>query len=399
MSNYASLNDDTKRADSLHYSSFLPYAVATVVGGGWKYSFQAVLQRMPGFSSLCSDSAESFNKPVFLTFTIFLGMMCTGFKPAAYLKDYRKLCKREDYTKITWLLLAMVFLGIIGDIGSVISTMYLDAALAEMLTAIMKTVFVVVTALTCRGHRFGKTHFMSLALLIIGCVFLIFANTQEASSENLFVAYFCAIIVCPVAVGGKIVIAEWLSHDYAIPGYLMLVATGVYGCIISMLLIPVAHFIPGDDCGRFEDMVDSFQKFGGYLSDFDTVIFLYVCIIIYSSSQTLREFGGFQLVLVTTATDRCVWDFFRGAVTWFTDIIIYYTWGHAYDIGESFSYSTILLVIGYTFGFFGTKLFYSEPYQRVEGANEATLGLTDEPETSIKVNEAGLDPDSQPSEE
>jgi len=74
-----------------------------------------------------------------------------------------------------------------------------------------------------------------------------------------------------------------------------------------------------------------------------------------------------------SSTDEAIWEYARSPCTWVINMIIYYTGGEEYHIGEDYSSYALLLFSG---GCFGTWLFYRFPYSRKEASNSAKLNAS-----------------------
>jgi hypothetical protein len=155
--------------------------------------------------------------------------------------------------------------------------------------------------------------------------------------------------------------------------------------VFAGVFLPIADAWRGHDCGRLENITDTFQKLSNshHLgASVGTECFLYMIIFFMAVFTVLREGSSYGLIMLSTSTEKAVWDMFRGGITWLTDLCIYYGGGSKLipPLGEDINVNTIFLLLGYSVAVFGLYLFYMQPYRRKTGHNEAAFHIS--PETA-----------------
>ncbi len=260
-----------------------------------------------------------------------LGFGALVFSPDSWLDDYLLVSSSNDRQYIYRMFAVATSLGIIADIAVLTSTFYIAPSLSEVLTSASKLVIVAILAKFCRGHAYTKMHFFGVSLIFMAVIILAFVDPSD-SYDTLSIVL--AAIVAPLCIALRWLISEILAHDYGVPVFYSLFLTGVIGLPISALLLGVYDLIPGQDCGNFENFVDTASKLAGTVGTWGTCLLLWLLLIMLALLTVGREFGGTALILLSTGLDRAVWDFNRGLVTWVTDVLIYYCGGKNVGLGE-----------------------------------------------------------------
>lgn len=156
---------------------------------------------------------------------------------------------------------------------------------------------------------------------------------------------------------------------------------GVFGFAIMVLIVlPICYFLPGDDSGSYENIIDALYQ----LKNSAGLILLNIAMLL---SIAFYNYFGLIVAKELSTIHRTLIDALRTILVWITSIIIYYA--GAKSLGEKWQggYS-LLQLLGFAFLLIGT-IIYNGSYQIIikfikekmgkkKDQNEETERLIDE---------------------
>eukprot|EP00527_Entomoneis_sp_CCMP2396_P007731 CAMPEP_0198141624 /NCGR_PEP_ID=MMETSP1443-20131203/4607_1 /TAXON_ID=186043 /ORGANISM="Entomoneis sp., Strain CCMP2396" /LENGTH=432 /DNA_ID=CAMNT_0043804427 /DNA_START=336 /DNA_END=1634 /DNA_ORIENTATION=+ len=143
-------------------------------------------------------------------------------------------------------------------------------------------------------------------------------------------------------------------EDSAVPPLLLIGMEGLWGTVLCLFVVyPLAYFLPGDDHGSFEDPFNTYAMF------VNTPGIQYAFVIYFFAIFGYNLFA----VLVTFALNsiwHAILDNFRPITVWMTDLCIYYVLTDG-RYGEAWSVFSYLQLAGMFVLLYGTSV-YNAPH-------------------------------------
>ncbi|KAH7821527.1 putative Integral membrane protein [Monocercomonoides exilis] len=160
------------------------------------------------------------------------------------------------------------------------------------------------------------------ALVLVGIASIIGGEDDEDSEYKGWGYQFmgCMFVIGSQVIQAiQIVVEELLLSDLSQPPLVVVGMEGFWGMLLSIFcFIPIFHFIPGKDNGRYENTHDTFYRVctSGKLLAFSGM---------YWISILLLNYGGMIVTSELTAVHRTIFEALRTLFIWITQLIIYYS--------------------------------------------------------------------------
>lgn len=142
--------------------------------------------------------------------------------------------------------------------------------------------------------------------------------------------------------------------DAAVPPLLLIGMEGFWGTVLCLVVVyPLVYYLPGEDHGSYEDPFNTYHMF------IDSPIIQYAFIIYFFAIFGYNLFA----VLVTFALNsiwHAILDNFRPITVWLTDLAIYYVFTDG-EYGETWTVYSYLQLVGMMVLLYGTSI-YNAPH-------------------------------------
>jgi len=127
---------------------------------------------------------------------------------------------------------------------------------------------------------------------------------------------------------------------------------GFFGIFLaSFLLLPISSTIPGDDCGKAEDTLDTLYML------YHSWLITFLCVL-YALSLYVMNYTLMEIAKVLSAVHRSLINSCRTVLVWVGDILLYYVFtGH--DFGESWTRWSFMQLGGFVLLVAGTVVYGS----------------------------------------
>ncbi|KAH7824525.1 putative Solute carrier family 35 member F6 [Monocercomonoides exilis] len=204
------------------------------------------------------------------------------------------------------------------------------------------------------------------------------AMDNGATSKKVLYILGASLILGSQVVGSlQMVLEEMLLKGKSVDPVIMVGFEGTFGFMFNTFIaLPIVHNIPGNDCGKFENVVDGLWMM--------TQSWL---ILGLSLGSVVLE-GTYNVLSLTTtkhlsAVHRTIVDALTMAFVWIIMILIKLFGGGKY--GESFTRWSFIQIIGFVVMVFGTLIFNGAfPCLR---SKQADPTLSNDAEASKPINE------------
>jgi len=186
-------------------------------------------------------------------------------------------------------------------------------------------------------------------------------TTVSSSQEAVGIVL---VVGAQIIQASQIVIEEHLLKGISIDPVLIVGLEGLWGGIISSLLLVIVAFLPAP---IYEDTIDTFVMMGNNVGILFTVLFYSTVILCYN-------LFGMLVTNVTTAVIRTILEAVRTACVWIVNLFIYYVISDSF--GEKWTDWSYLQLCGFIFLLCGlflyngilrvTGLYYPDQQQKIE---------------------------------
>lgn len=157
----------------------------------------------------------------------------------------------------------------------------------------------------------------------------------------------------------------------------------MFGTIFSaFILLPIVYHIPGDDCGKAEDSLDTLRQ----MSNNGLVVAMS---IIFAFALFIMNWQSQQITAVLSAVHRNLVSAVRTVLVWIGSIILFYATQHQKNVyGEKWTNWTLVELAGFVvlvsgtvmYSYFGVKL----AQQQAAAEREAGL-MTGSPDFAVPI--------------
>lgn len=397
-------SDSIKRCGLLEISVFI---LAIVTGTACSICSKTMMQ-LSGVGM--TGEVESFTKPLFQTFGMFIGMTfglvmhwaVLYFKiefpgydhspvqaPTILPKGYGAIPQSEKNVPNTqavqspnfvptWMYYFLAIPAIFDLAATALCMMglrYLDVSIYQLLRG-SGIIFVALMKQHVLGDRLYKFQWMGVfwnvvSVFLVGSTAILNSSDDEERDASEALLGVLLVMMGAFVQALQFVFEEKVMtmDESAVPPLLLIGMEGLWGSVLCLVVVyPLAYFLPGDDHGSYEDPFNTWAMFMN-TSTIQIAFVLYFFAIL-----------GYNLfaVLVTFALNsiwHAILDNFRPITVWLTDLMIFYVitsgaYGEAWTVWSYIQLSGMFVLL------FGTAI-YNAPNAgsiRLEGQWYA-LGL------------------------
>lgn len=163
-------------------------------------------------------------------------------------------------------------------------------------------------------------------------------STTSTAAEELL---GCALVICSQFVqAAQIVVESFLLDKVELPALIIVGFEGVWGFVVTFIVMLVFQFIPGPDDGSIENTGTSFYMLGNNPAIIGATIIYWFCI-------TFLNWSGMTLTRELGPVVRTIWEAVRTAVIWIVDLFIYYVVVPNSVFGESWNGWSFMQLLGF----------------------------------------------------
>ncbi len=117
---------------------------------------------------------------------------------------------------------------------------------------------------------------------------------------------------------------EVLFHDYkVVPAY----ALGWISCwgliFVSVVMLPLAAIIPGQDCNRIENIGDTWDKLSGRVGTTSATTTLILFLVVFGLASFGVNMGAMAIISKANSFAKNVWDIFSATVLYSLNLLAY----------------------------------------------------------------------------
>jgi multidrug transporter EmrE-like cation transporter len=341
---------------------------------------------------------EVFQKPIFQTFGMFVGMMFdlvmhqavvtfkipfpgythsqsgaekTGLASngvnnyGAVEKEMDPLLQREQDSKAseklpTWMYFFLAIPSIFDLAATALCMMglqYIDVSIYQLLRG-SGIIFVALM----KQHVLGDHLFMFqwigvffnvTAVIIVGGTAILneSENDESASSGDALLGVSLVMAGAVVQAMQFVFEEKVMTMDIPSPPLLLIGMEGLWGTIFCVLVVyPLAYFVPGDDHGSYEDPWNTIHMFMNSSTIQSAFIVYFIVIFLYNFFAVLVTF-------LLNSVWHAILDNFRPITVWITDLFIFYVITQSGDFGEPWTRWGWLQVFGMAVLLYGTAVY------------------------------------------
>eukprot|EP00741_Cyanophora_paradoxa_P007637 tig00001178_g7386.t1 len=362
-----------------------------------------------------SGQPKNFEKPWFLTMTMFAGM-CFCF-PLLRLKQWQERRSAADPERQPLKSVEVsdrpetpkhkhhhrrVFLALIPAVADLTATLLMMSGLVYTTVSINQTlsganlVFCAIFSIIFLGRRLDKYNWTGLVLCVIGITLVGIAggmnaegsegvSTEEARSKQYF--GIGLILVSQMVQASQMVIEEYLLQHIEMEPLEIVGWEGIYGTAICLLVaLPLAQYLPGSDEGSFENSFDSMRLIAnsgaliglGLLDTVATLLYNYFAMCV---TQGL------------SAIHRMLLETMRTLSAWLIGLTLYYVVSHG-QYGEKWGHGSFTQLLGFVIMVTGTIVYNRS--ELVADSEEDSSAGEKEPEATKYATAAPAAPPRRP---
>ncbi|GJQ13292.1 hypothetical protein GpartN1_g5083.t1 [Galdieria partita] len=322
-----------------------------------------------GVPSLGIDGQlKEFRKPLFETFAMFYGMsfcFVLDILQRKRLESNSELAEKNSKNQhhsilVIWFPAAF---DLVATVCMCTGLLYTTVSVYQMLRGAM-LVFTALFSVLFLKRKLTFHHYVSILLNIVGISLVGLANIlseEDVAMRGNLVLGIVLMIFGQCAQAAQVVVEEYFCQDLNMPSIRVVTYEGLFGVAMMLLLVfPLAYWIPGQDSGSLENILDSFIMIehswvlqGILLMDVSCMLFFNY----FSMNVTKLSSSMFRTLLETMRT----------MIVWIVDILIYYVISQG-RFGEPWTQYSFLQVIGFILLVIGT--FHYSQYPTLPSSEE-----------------------------
>lgn len=169
---------------------------------------------------------------------------------------------------------------------------------------------------------------------------------EGASASNAFLGIFLTVCAQMFS-AAQMVVEELYVKGHNAPPEQVVGSEGVWGIMVMIIMLTVMYFVPGNDAGSYENVVDSLHMLAG---GGDLLLF----VLVYLISIAIFNFCGITIAGKLSAVHRTINDAMRTMIIWTVEIIVYYGMSKTY--GAAWTPHTYLQLVGFAFIILGNMV-------------------------------------------
>lgn len=139
--------------------------------------------------------------------------------------------------------------------------------------------------------------------------------------------------------------------ESAVPPLLLIGMEGLWGTVLCLVVVyPLAYYLPGDDHGSYEDPFNTYEMFMNSKTIQWAFVIYFFAIFGYNMFAVLVTF-------MLSSVWHAILDNFRPITVWGTDLFIFYVITKAGDFGEPWTSYSWLQAVGMMILLYGTAIY------------------------------------------
>lgn len=341
---------------------------------------------------------EVFQKPIFQTFGMFVGMMfglvlhgavvifkipfpgyvhsqpdaekaglaSNGFSSyGAVEKEEDPLVKKDDKAKSPeslpiWMYFFLAIPSVFDLAATALCMMglqYIDVSIYQLLRG-SGIIFVALMKQHVLGHHLFSFQWIGvfwnvMAVFLVGGTAILNETENDEAEESGEALLGVALVMAGAVVQAMQFVFEEkvMTMDIPSPPLLLIGMEGLWGTILCLLVVyPLVYYLPGDDHGSYEDPWNTIHMFMNSSTIQNAFIVYFVVIFLYNFFAVLVTF-------LLNSVWHAILDNFRPITVWITDLFIFYVITQSGDFGEPWTRWSWLQVFGMGVLLYGTAVY------------------------------------------
>lgn len=341
---------------------------------------------------------EVFQKPIFQTFGMFVGMTFglvmhwavimfkipfpgydhstaseekeglaagTVSNYGSVGKEVDPLLKKDETTKASkqlpvWMYFFLAIPSVFDLAATALCMMglqYIDVSIYQLLRG-SGIIFVALM----KQHVLGDNLFMFqwvgvfwnvIAVLLVGGTAILNESEKDEETQSGDALLGVVLVMAGAVVQAMQFVFEEkvMTMDIPSPPLLLIGAEGFWGSLLCLVVVyPLVYYLPGDDHGSYEDPFNTIHMFMNSSTIQNAFIVYFVVIFLYNFFAVLVTF-------MLNSVWHAILDNFRPITVWITDLFIFYVITQAGDFGEPWTRWSWLQVIGMAVLLYGTAVY------------------------------------------
>jgi len=233
-----------------------------------------------------------------------------------------------------------------------IGIIYIPASVWQMLRG-ATLFFTGIFSVTFLKRKLQTFHWIGLMLCMAGVVTVGYASVSGeeddagkedgASSASTSGVLFGVVITLlgQVVQAAQVILEEFLMKDVDLPAVEIIGYEGIWGVLMMLVIVyPALYFIPGDDHGHQEDIVDTMVMFSNSSA-------LQMVVLVYIFSCGTFNITGIAVTGALSAVHRMMLDASRTMIIWSIGLFIHYKIDPTSKFGEQWTSSSSLQLGGF----------------------------------------------------
>lgn len=155
-----------------------------------------------------------------------------------------------------------------------------------------------------------------VGLLLIGCSAIVDAEPNDGGSSNVPLGILLTCVSQAFS-AAQMVVEEIFVKGRNAPPEQVVGSEGIWGMLLMVVILFVMYWIPGNDAGSYENVVDSMHMLFGSSQ-------LLIFVAFYLVSIACFNFFGVTIAGQLSAVHRTINDTMRTMIIWVVEILVYY---------------------------------------------------------------------------
>jgi len=279
----------------------------------------------------------------------------------------------KDHHRRVYLAVFPAMADLIGTALTMTGLLYTTVSVNQMLRG-AELVFCAMLSIVFLKRTLDRNNWTGLFLCVVGISLVGLASTlnaheddEESQAKQAKEWMGFALIVSAQAVqASQIVIEEFLLQEIEMEPLEIVGWEGVYGTVISCLVaLPIVNFIPGTDCGSFENSWDSVLMIAHSVP-------LILVEILDTVGMLLYNYFAMCVTQDLSAMHRTVLETLRTLFAWVIDLMLFYIFTNG-SLGEPWDRGSWVQLLGFTILVTGTVVYNRSEYEADDMAEKVAL--------------------------
>jgi energy-converting hydrogenase Eha subunit A len=338
----------------------------------------------PDDEKSCPPGQKQFHKPWTQNIQMFIGesfmllLFCTRAKSRARAREQQPGTTQQAPFYIFLLPACCDILGTgVGGVGM----LFISASVWQMMRGSLLIFASFLTPVFLRnpdGTRRRLQPFNWVAVLVVAFGLLLVgmsAILDDAGSNKDVPLGIILTIVSQMFAATQMVVEELFVKGHSAPPEQVVGSEGAWGIFMMCIILAVMYFVPGNDAGSYENVVDSVHM----LVDESGQLLAFV--VLYLISISFFNFLGVTIAGQLSAVTRTINDAMRTMIIWIVEVFVFYCVSEKF--GQKWTTHSYLQLIGFVFLIAGNMinskvlklpcLTYEEPAQNRTCETQTTV--------------------------